>query len=117
MKIEIGKRYWTRSGWVSPVVTSNADDTFPFIAGENTYRGNGWFYKHGEDENDLVAEYTGPEPVPPGEKVKRTIVFKEVLQRFDDYWMLGWESGQYPHEKLVSPDETIYTGNERVVKV
>lgn len=118
MKIEVGKRYWRRDSGISPVVESTDDKEYPFVAGDESYTEAGEYYGSVANSSDLVAEYTGPELVPPGEKVKRTIVLKEVLVRYDEYWMHGWEAGgKFPGDKLVPPDEVVYTGLERVVEV
>lgn len=120
MKIEVGKRYWRRDGGISPVVQANvADKVYRFIAGVETYTSQGKFY-HFDDEHelDLIAEYTGPELVPPGEKVKRTIVFRESFQRFGTIWAIFWESEGFEKDsRRVAPDEIVYTGNERTVEV
>jgi hypothetical protein len=120
MKIEVGKRYWSREGCISCPVERVVDpvNAFVFKMGRRTFTESGTFLEHGPHGYDLIAEYTGPELVPPGEKVKRTIVLKEVLVRYDEYWMHGWEAGgKFPSDKLVPPDEVVYTGLERVVEV
>jgi hypothetical protein len=48
---------------------------------------------------------------------KRTIVFKEVLTRYGEMWVLDWRSDGEASEDLLPPDETIYTGNTREVTV
>jgi len=118
MKIEVGKRYWRRDGGISPIVESNAEEDYPFVAGDESYTETGEYYGGIPNNTDLVAEYTGPELVPPGEKVKRTVVFKESFQRFGTVWAIFWESEGFEKDsRWVDPDETIYTGNERVVEV
>lgn len=48
---------------------------------------------------------------------KRTIVFREAYNRYGNRWSLDWVTeGDWPDE-LVSPDETVYTGNTREVTV
>lgn len=117
MKIEVGKRYWRRDGSVSGVVSLNESMQYTIQAGHESYYLNGSFNGSRNHPLDLVAEYTGPELVPPGEKAKRTIVLKEAMERFGEYWTLNWSGGPYCNEKLVPPDEVVYTGNEKVVDV
>lgn len=48
---------------------------------------------------------------------KRTIVLKEILTRYGSKWGIDWFSdGDWP-EDVLTPDEVIYTGNERTVEV
>ena len=120
MKIEVGKRYWSREGCISCPVERVVDpvNAFVFKMGRRTFTESGTFLEYGPHGYDLIAEYTGPELVPPGEKVKRTIVLKESIQRFGTIWAIFWESEGFEKDsRWVAPDETIYTGNERVVEV
>ena len=59
MKIEIGKRYWTRCGGISAIVRSYLCSRFPYEAG-HVYTEDGSAVKGVEHPSDLVAEYTGP---------------------------------------------------------
>lgn len=74
IKLEVGKRYITRGGWVTPPLLEDAGDTagFPFYVGDLLVSSNGddgnccWTLHGGigggENEMDLIAEYHEPAP-------------------------------------------------------
>lgn len=69
MNIEAGKRYWTRAGGLTAPLRARAlDDTlYAFTDGTTSWTKSGTFYvdEKTRDPWDLVAEYTGPELIPP----------------------------------------------------
>lgn len=61
---EVGKRYVTRGGWVTPPLTLNDDDDakyYPFKAMDTFYTESGLYFDNNtESEFDLISEYVEP---------------------------------------------------------
>lgn len=76
LKIEAGKRYVTRSGWVTPPVEADPDSEYEsskFFCGVNddmcaigvqSWSEEGRYFNHLEDGADLVAEFVEIAPLP-----------------------------------------------------
>lgn len=70
LKLEVGKRYVTEDGWVTPPLEPNSDSRLPFAALHGDSRPS-WtsdgFYHLGKTEYplNLVAEFSEPEPWTP----------------------------------------------------
>ena len=97
MKIEIGKRYWTLEGGISPVVKEGQYKKSPDTRG--LYTDDTHLSRY-----SLVAEYTGPKLVPPlgiqvGKRyvTKRGWVTAPVQTIAADGWLLTNE-GLEVHE-------------------
>lgn len=102
LKLEAGKRYWRRDGGVSPVVCANdaGDVAYPFRAGNDTFRSDGRFNRWQEHENDLVREYTEPQPL----EWKRGIPTEEECR---ECWIVTGRYGKLPDSfgKVYCPAE------------
>lgn len=61
---EVGKRYVTRGGWITPPLTLNDDDDakyYPFKAMDTFYTESGLYFDNNtESEFDLISEYVEP---------------------------------------------------------
>lgn len=68
LKIEAGKRYVTRNGWITPPicedVEAEADSSIRFYAGADSWTVNGGVFRSGDDEGDLLAEFVEVAPLP-----------------------------------------------------
>ena len=90
LRLEVGKRYVTRSGWITPPIQlNNFIEGYPFEAGENTWTEAGRTFHHGEDVDDLVEEYSpvavGCPEVPGIPSGYRVVRFG--LVKVGDLWM------------------------------
>jgi len=61
LKLEAGKRYVTRSGWITPPieedVEADADSSMRFYAGDESWSAEGGVFVKGMHIGDLVAEF------------------------------------------------------------
>lgn len=66
---EVGKRYVTRGGWITPPITLNDDDDakfYPFKAMDTFYTASGLYFDNNtESEFDIISEYVEPTPTAP----------------------------------------------------
>lgn len=72
MKLEYGKRYVTKSGWITPPMFMNTpDEDFPFYAGspdlkcgvgQHSWDASGRYFGSGNDEADIASEYVDRSP-------------------------------------------------------
>lgn len=60
LKLEVGKRYMTRGGWVTPPIEEDPDQredsTFRYFAGTYSWRSDGREFHGSMEEDDLVSE-------------------------------------------------------------
>lgn len=71
MKLEYGKRYVTKSGWITPPMFMNTpDEDFPFYAGspdlscgigQHSWDVNGRYFGSARDEADIVSKFGVPD--------------------------------------------------------
>lgn len=68
LKLEAGKRYVTRSGWITPPICEDieaeADSSMRFYAGADSWTVNGGVFRSGDDDGDLVSEFVEVAPLP-----------------------------------------------------
>ena len=68
LKLEAGKRYVTRSGWITPPICEDleaeADSSMRFYAGADSWTVDGGVFRSGDDDGDLVAEHVEVAPLP-----------------------------------------------------
>lgn len=68
LKLEAGKRYVTRSGWITPPICedieADADSSMRFYAGADSWTVDGGVFRSGDDDGDLVAEFVEVAPLP-----------------------------------------------------
>jgi len=67
MRIEAGKRYVTRSGWITAPIEEDLDaeenDTMRFYCGDSSWRHDGRVFRSGDDNEDLISEFVEVAPV------------------------------------------------------
>jgi len=67
IRLEAGKRYVTRSGWITPPIEedleADADSSMRFYAGDESWSAEGGVFVKGMHVGDLVAEFTVVAPV------------------------------------------------------
>jgi hypothetical protein len=67
LKLEAGKRYVTRSGWITPPIEedleADSDSSMRFYAGDESWNAEGGVFVKGMHVGDLVAEFTVVAPV------------------------------------------------------
>jgi len=68
LKLEAGKRYVTRSGWITPPIEedleADSDSSMRFYAGDESWNAEGGVFVKGMHVGDLVAEHVGFAPLP-----------------------------------------------------
>jgi hypothetical protein len=68
IRLEAGKRYVTRSGWITPPIEedleADADSSMRFYAGDESWSVTGGVFHGGEHRDDLVAEHVEVAPLP-----------------------------------------------------
>lgn len=68
LKLEAGKRYVTRSGWVTPPICEDMEaeaiSTMRFYAGDESWSLEGGVFHTSEHPDDLVAEHVEVAPLP-----------------------------------------------------
>lgn len=68
LKLEAGKRYVTRSGWITPPICEDieaeVDSSMRFYAGADSWTVNGGVFRSGDDDGDLVSEFVEVAPLP-----------------------------------------------------
>ena len=68
LKLEAGKRYVTRAGWITPAIEEDLearhDDSMRFFCGDASWSVEGRVFYSGEDSEDLVAEFVEVAPLP-----------------------------------------------------
>tara|TARA_R110000868_G_scaffold167432_4_gene401763 strand:+ start:147 stop:560 length:414 start_codon:yes stop_codon:yes gene_type:complete len=68
LKLEAGKRYVTRAGWITPPICEDleADEkgSVRFYAGDFSWCDEGTVFHRGEDRDDLLAEFVEVAPLP-----------------------------------------------------
>ena len=60
---QLGKRYVTRGGWITPPIVKSESEPYPFTTTDRSimYSDNGRYSIGGQDDDfDLVAEYVEP---------------------------------------------------------
>lgn len=104
MNIEAGKRYWTRAGGLTAPLRARAldDILYAFTDGTTSWTKSGTFYvdEKTRDPWDLVAEYTGPELIPP--------LIPEVGKRYVDE-----KEGVTPPVKAIHDSKVWFDGSYR----
>jgi hypothetical protein len=67
IRLEAGKRYVTRSGWITPPLCedleADSDSSMRFYAGADSWNVDGGVFRVLEDDGDLVSEFTVIAPV------------------------------------------------------
>jgi len=68
IRLEAGKRYVTRSGWITPTICkdleADADGSMRFYCGIESWSATGGVFLRGEESGDLVAEHVELAPLP-----------------------------------------------------
>lgn len=68
LKLEAGKRYVTRSGWITPPIEEDVEaesfSSMRFYAGDESWTIDGRVFHVGKDIEDLVAEFVEVAPLP-----------------------------------------------------
>ena len=68
LKLEAGKRYVTRSGWITPPICEDLEaeaiSTMRFYAGDESWSLEGGVFHTSEHPDDLVAEFVEVAPLP-----------------------------------------------------
>jgi hypothetical protein len=68
IRLEAGKRYVTRSGWITPPIEedleADADSSMRFYAGDESWNVDGGVFIKGMHVGDLVAEHVEVAPLP-----------------------------------------------------
>ena len=68
LKLEAGKRYVTRSGWITPPICEDVEadesSSMRFYAGADSWTVNGGVFRSGDDDGDLVSEFVEVAPLP-----------------------------------------------------
>jgi hypothetical protein len=67
IRLEAGKRYVTRSGWITPPICEDleaeSDSSMRFYAGDDSWGAEGGVFVSGKHVDDLVSEFTVVAPV------------------------------------------------------
>jgi hypothetical protein len=67
IRLEAGKRYVTRSGWITPPLCedmeADSDSSMRFYAGADSWNVDGGVFQVLEDDGDLISEFTVVAPV------------------------------------------------------
>jgi hypothetical protein len=68
LKLEAGKRYVTRSGWITPPIEEDVEaesfSSMRFYAGDESWSVKGGVFHNSEHPDDLVAEFVEVAPLP-----------------------------------------------------
>ncbi len=68
IRLEAGKRYVTRSGWITPPIQEDMEvdptSSMRFYAGSDSWGSHGGVFHGGQNEDDLVAEHVDVAPLP-----------------------------------------------------
>ena len=68
LKLEAGKRYVTRNGWITPPICEDLDlepfSSMRFYCGDASWSIDGKVFHAGEDIDDLLAEFVEVAPLP-----------------------------------------------------
>lgn len=68
LKLEAGKRYVTRNGWITPPICEDMDlepfSSMRFYCGDASWSIDGKVFHAGEDIDDLLAEFVEVAPLP-----------------------------------------------------
>lgn len=68
LKLEAGKRYVTRNGWITPPICEDLDlepfSSMRFYCGDASWSIDGKVFHAGEDIDDLLAEHVEVAPLP-----------------------------------------------------
>lgn len=70
-----------------------------------------------DHSSPCVGNFVIVEPPTPPALPKRTIVFREVAERYGDCWVLNWLGTGFGYKGFAKPDESVPTGNERTVEL
>lgn len=104
---EVGKRYVTRGGWVTPPLQLHTDYDYPFMTACGwTFTSDGYLRKDKmDDEFDLIAEYVEPTP----ETLRRDLIARlycaMVTKEYDI--AQGLPYGCMAHEAILAADTLI----------
>lgn len=68
LKLEAGKRYVTRAGWITPPIEEDVEaesfSSMRFYAGDESWSVKGGVFHNSEHPDDLVAEFVEVAPLP-----------------------------------------------------
>ena len=68
LKLEAGKRYVTRAGWITPPIEEDVEaesfSSMRFYAGDESWSVKGRVFHNSEHPDDLVAEFVEVAPLP-----------------------------------------------------
>ena len=68
LKIEAGKRYVTRAGWITPPIEEDVEaesfSSMRFYAGDESWSVKGGVFHNSEHPDDLLAEFVEVAPLP-----------------------------------------------------
>ena len=68
LKLEAGKRYVTRAGWITPPICEDVEaesfSSMRFYAGDESWSVKGGVFHNSEHPDDLVAEFVEVAPLP-----------------------------------------------------
>lgn len=85
LKLEAGKRYVTRAGWITPPIEEDLqvyhDSITRFYAGHNSWSVDGLVFWNCEDEYDLLSEFVEVAPLPDVPDVYQHLIL-EKMQEF-----------------------------------
>ena len=82
LKLEAGKRYVTRAGWITPAIEEDVEaesfSSMRFYAGDESWSVKGGVFHNSEHPDDLVAEFVEVSPLPDVPDVDEYLVLAKM---------------------------------------